>query len=82
MFLACLLSAAGFPWTSNAVDILSGGVGKSCGECFELFGDAGSITVMYVQIDNNNLKGVYVTSIFIVKKVFAFLRGKIMRRVV
>lgn len=40
----------GFPWINAATDIVSGGVGKSCGECFQLFGDAGSITVMVADV--------------------------------
>lgn len=40
----------GFPWTNSPSTITSDGVGKSCGECFEIFGDLGSIVVMVVDI--------------------------------
>lgn len=40
----------GFPFTSPAVDITGQGVGKSCGECFQLFGDKGTIVVMTADV--------------------------------
>jgi hypothetical protein len=34
----------------------SPGVGKSCGECFQLFGDAGSIVVMNVDVCDKGMR--------------------------
>jgi len=42
----------GFPWTSTAETISGVGVGKSCGECFELTGDTGTITIMVADVCN------------------------------
>lgn len=51
----------GFPWTSAPLAITGLGVGKSCGECFEIFGDAGSIVVMVADVCDkgccNNCQG-------------------------
>ena len=36
----------GYPFVSQAISITTGGLGLACGECFELTGLFGTITVM------------------------------------